>query len=182
MCFLSYVVVIPSFRNEKSANLLRTVLVRERLNHYGTMAQRGLSSTFSRKFFNCNNITGLVKTSQHIHSGVTKRGTVDIVFERDGIQYDLCNVRPCYFVFRRVFHPINFFIFFSSSVRSVQLRTRILYVAERRFGQPRHVRRGELACNGRFGIDRIRRAHQTVLHVYQSGSADGTHLVRYRIG
>ncbi|VVC41334.1 Hypothetical protein CINCED_3A012915 [Cinara cedri] len=78
-------------QNEKSANLLQTVLIRERLNHYGTMAQRGLSSTFSRKFINHNNITGLVKTSQHIYSGVTKRGTVDIVFERDGVQYDLCN-------------------------------------------------------------------------------------------
>lgn len=118
MCFLSCVVVIPSFRNEKSANLLRTVLIRERLNHYGTMAQRGLSSTFSRKFFNSNNITGLVKTSQHIHSGVTKRGTVDIVFERDGVQYDLCNVRSYYLFFRRVFRPLIDCNFVFSSVCS----------------------------------------------------------------
>lgn len=56
------------------------------------MAQRGLSSSFSRKFINYNNITGLVKTSQHIYSGVTKRGSVDIVLKHDNVQYDLCSV------------------------------------------------------------------------------------------
>lgn len=88
------VVVFAFFfcRNETSARLLRTVLVRERLNHYGSMAQRGLSSCFSRKFINYNNITGLVKNSQHIYSGVTKRGSVDIVLEHDNVKYDLCSV------------------------------------------------------------------------------------------
>lgn len=78
-------------QNETSARLLRTVLVRERLNHYGSMAQRGLSSCFSRKFINYNNITGLVKNSQQIYSGVTKRGSVDIVLEHDSVKYDLCS-------------------------------------------------------------------------------------------
>lgn len=81
-----------SFRNEKSAKLLKTVLVQEKLNHYGCMAQRGLSSSFSRTFVNYNNITGQVKSSQHIYSGVTKRGSVDIVLEHDNVQYDLCSV------------------------------------------------------------------------------------------
>lgn len=79
-------------RNETSARLLRTVLVREKLNHYGNMAQRGLSSCFSRKFINYNNITGLVKNSQQIYSGVTKRGSVDIVLEHENVKYDLCSV------------------------------------------------------------------------------------------
>ncbi|XP_025199108.1 microsomal triglyceride transfer protein large subunit [Melanaphis sacchari] len=78
-------------QNETSARLLRTVLVRERLNHYGNMAQRGLSSCFSRKFINYNNITGLVKNSQQIYSGVTKRGSVDIALEHENIKYDLCS-------------------------------------------------------------------------------------------
>jgi len=56
------------------------------------MAQRGLSSCFSKEFINYNDITGLVKTSQHIYSGVTKRGSVDIVLEHDNVQYDLCSV------------------------------------------------------------------------------------------
>lgn len=91
-------------RNEKSAKLLKMVLVQEKLNHYGSMAQRGLSSSFSRKFINYNNITGLVKNSQHIYSGVTKRGSVDIVLERDSVQYDLCSVSIC-----------SAFIFYSST-------------------------------------------------------------------
>lgn len=78
-------------QNETSARLLRTVLVREQLNHYGNMAQRGLSSCFSRKFINYNNITGLVKNSQQIYSGVTKRGSVDIVLEHENVNYDLCS-------------------------------------------------------------------------------------------
>lgn len=95
-CFcgnLSFAIILClSSRNEKSAKLLQTVLIQEKLNHYGSMAQRGLSSSFSRKFINYNNITGLVKTSQHIYLGVTKRGSVDIVLERDSVQYDLCSV------------------------------------------------------------------------------------------
>lgn len=92
-----YAIILSLFcasllRNEKSAKLLRTVLIRENLNHYGSLAQRGLSSFFSRKFITYNNITGLVKNSQHIYSGVTKRGSVDIVLEHDNIQYDLCSV------------------------------------------------------------------------------------------
>lgn len=79
-------------RNERSAKLLRAVLSRENLNHYGSLAQRGLSSFFSRKFISHNDITGLVRNSQHIYSGVTKRGSVDIVLEHDGIRYDLCSV------------------------------------------------------------------------------------------
>ncbi|KAL5233567.1 hypothetical protein ACI65C_000977 [Semiaphis heraclei] len=78
-------------QNETSARLLRTVLVRERLNHYGSMAQRGLSSCFSRKFINYNNITGLVKNSQQVYSGVTKRGSVDIVLGHNDVKYDLCS-------------------------------------------------------------------------------------------
>jgi len=56
------------------------------------MAQRGLSSCFSRKFIKYNDITGLVKTSQQIYLGVTKRGSVDIVLEHENVQYDLCSV------------------------------------------------------------------------------------------
>ncbi|XP_050434632.1 microsomal triacylglycerol transfer protein [Adelges cooleyi] len=75
-----------------AAKLLREVLIREKLNHYGVLAQRGLSSSFSRYFLDYNNITGLVKSSQHIYTGVTKRGSVDIIVEHDGHQYHLCNL------------------------------------------------------------------------------------------
>lgn len=76
-------------QNESSAKLLKTVMTQEGLNHYGSMAQRGLSSYFSRKFLKFNNITGLVKSSQHMYYGVTKRGSVDIVLEHENVQYDL---------------------------------------------------------------------------------------------
>lgn len=94
--FMCHYLMFFSSRNEKSARLLKTVLVREKLNHYGCMAQRGLSSSFSRIFVNYNNITGLVKSSQHIYSGVTKRGSVDIVLDHDNVQFDLCSVSRCF--------------------------------------------------------------------------------------
>jgi len=103
ICVITMVVVLRCVsRNETSARLLQTVLIRERLNHYGSMAQRGLSSCFSRKFMNYNNITGLVKNSQQIYSGVTKRGSVDIVLEHDNIKYDLCSVSAFIIILRHL--------------------------------------------------------------------------------
>ncbi|XP_050546940.1 microsomal triacylglycerol transfer protein [Daktulosphaira vitifoliae] len=79
-------------QNQSAAMLFREVLINEKLNHYGVLAQRGLSSSFSRKFFSYNNITGLVKSSQHIYTGVTKRGSVDIIMEHENNHYHLCNL------------------------------------------------------------------------------------------
>lgn len=166
-------------RNEKSAKLLRTVLSRENLNHYGSLAQRGLSSFFSRKFINYNNITGLVKNSQHIYSGVTKRGSVDIVLEHDGIQYDLCSVSADG-AGRRTFIGL-LTLAFGVLVRHVHHRAWVLHVALRRFRQKRRVRRRQPAGDGWSGVDRVWRTHQAVRHVLQPGPVDGTRLVRDRV-
>lgn len=173
-------------RNERSAKLLRAVLSRENLNHYGSLAQRGLSSFFSRKFISHNDITGLVRNSQHIYSGVTKRGSVDIVLEHDGIRYDLCSVSADGIYCRGDYVSWNVYCRFVDgglgvSVRHVHHGAGVLYVALRRRRQKGPVRRRQPAGHGRPGVDRVRRTHQTVRHVLQPGPVDGTRMVRDRV-
>ncbi|XP_033328364.1 microsomal triacylglycerol transfer protein isoform X1 [Megalopta genalis] len=52
--------------------------------NYNVLAQRGLSTAFTRHFLTSADSNGSLVTIQEISSGILKRGTVDVVLEVDG--------------------------------------------------------------------------------------------------
>uniref|UniRef100_A0A8D8QVR0 Microsomal triglyceride transfer protein large subunit n=1 Tax=Cacopsylla melanoneura TaxID=428564 RepID=A0A8D8QVR0_9HEMI len=51
------------------------------LNHYGVLAQRGLSTALSRSFMTHPDTNGTLLSIQEISGGILKRGTVDVMVE-----------------------------------------------------------------------------------------------------
>ncbi|KAI5713097.1 hypothetical protein M8J75_013732 [Diaphorina citri] len=58
-------------------------------NHYGVLAQRGLSTALSRSFMTHPNTNGSLLSIQEISGGILKRGTVDVVVENSNETHSL---------------------------------------------------------------------------------------------
>lgn len=59
------------------------------LNNYSTLSPRGLSTALKRTFLNGNQTKGSLVSIQEIHSGIAKRGVVNVVMEKNGYENEL---------------------------------------------------------------------------------------------
>lgn len=74
-----------SKKDAQFAKNLNEVLMEfgQRVINYNVLAQRGLSTAFTRDFLTSADSNGTLVTVQEIYSGILKRGTVDVVLEVD---------------------------------------------------------------------------------------------------
>ncbi|KAJ8915951.1 hypothetical protein NQ315_016627 [Exocentrus adspersus] len=56
----------------------------DRLNNYSTLAPKGLSTALMRYFLKSPSVNGSLVSIQEIKSGIVKRGTVNLVLDKDG--------------------------------------------------------------------------------------------------
>lgn len=70
-------------KNERFAGFLKKIYATDgvRVNNYNTRVQRGLSTAFARDFLRSPDSNGSLVTVQEVHSGLLKRGIVDVVLE-----------------------------------------------------------------------------------------------------
>ncbi|XP_069705721.1 microsomal triacylglycerol transfer protein isoform X2 [Periplaneta americana] len=76
----------PDFRVQIKSIILEE---HDRLNNYNVMAQRGLSTAFTRSFFSSPSGNGSLVTVQEMAGGLLKRGLVDVVLDTDGISQQI---------------------------------------------------------------------------------------------
>lgn len=62
---------------------MQSIIKVNNLNNYNVLAQRGLSTAFTRSFMIHPSANGSLSTIQEISAGIVKRGLVDVVFEKD---------------------------------------------------------------------------------------------------
>ncbi|KAI4502648.1 hypothetical protein M0802_002560 [Mischocyttarus mexicanus] len=75
-----------SEKNETFARNLREHfnMDQQKVNNYNVLAQKGLSTAFSRNFLKSVGSNGSLVTIQEINSGLLKRGTVNVILETNG--------------------------------------------------------------------------------------------------
>ncbi|KAJ4438443.1 hypothetical protein ANN_14388, partial [Periplaneta americana] len=76
----------PDFRAQIKSIILEE---HDRLNNYNVMAQRGLSTAFTRSFFSSPSGNGSLVTVQEMAGGLLKRGLVDVVLDTHGISQQI---------------------------------------------------------------------------------------------
>jgi microsomal triglyceride transfer protein large subunit len=64
----------------------------KKLNNYNVMAQRGLSTAFTRSFLSSKSGNGSLVTVQEIAGGLLKRGLVDVVLNTQGTSQEIFTV------------------------------------------------------------------------------------------
>lgn len=75
--------------------LKRIVRSEPKINNYGVLAQRGVSSALARQFLNHPITNGTMLTSQEMSSGLVKRGVFDIVLENNERSCEMFSVSTC---------------------------------------------------------------------------------------
>ncbi|XP_015186942.1 PREDICTED: microsomal triglyceride transfer protein large subunit [Polistes dominula] len=75
-----------SEKNETFARNLKENFnkLQQKINNYNVLAQKGLSTAFSRSFLKSVGSNGSLVTVQEINGGLLKRGTVNVVLETNG--------------------------------------------------------------------------------------------------
>ena len=82
---------------------------RNRLNNYHVLAQRGLSTAFTRSFFSNPSGNGSLVTIQEISGGLLKRGLVDVVLDTQGTHQEIFTVSLAMLLFNpNTFYLLDF--------------------------------------------------------------------------
>lgn len=63
------------------------------LTNYHILGQKGLSTAFTRSFMKHASANGSLSTVQEMYGGIVKRGTVDVIIDRDGSSQTIFSVR-----------------------------------------------------------------------------------------
>ncbi|RZF39851.1 hypothetical protein LSTR_LSTR000499 [Laodelphax striatellus] len=73
-----------AYRDEKFLETVKDIISSLNLNNYNILAQKGLSTAFTRFFMTGSAANGSLSTVQEISNGIVKRGLVDIVLDQSG--------------------------------------------------------------------------------------------------
>ncbi|XP_039279167.1 microsomal triglyceride transfer protein large subunit-like isoform X2 [Nilaparvata lugens] len=73
-----------AYRDEKFLETVKDIFSSLNLNNYNILAQKGLSTAFTRFFMTGSAANGSLSTVQEIQNGIVKRGLVDIVLDQSG--------------------------------------------------------------------------------------------------
>lgn len=71
----------------------RIIKADARLNNYGVLAQRGLSTSLARSFLRGPSTNATLMTTQEIQNGIVKRGIVNVLLEKDDLSQEMFSVR-----------------------------------------------------------------------------------------
>lgn len=92
--------------NEFREMILGIIRSNPKINNYAILAQKGLSTAFSRSFVNNPSVNGSLVTVQEIHGGILKRGIVDVVLENNGVSQEMFRVSLKNYIRAKILHTL----------------------------------------------------------------------------